>query len=116
MGTGAHLAFLFSLSELCFTEEHVRIYESFITRFVRQHLSVAKKTNPFKVCRLKGMSPYSLVSDLRVCCLPKAMNPGLASAEIRLGFPADAEEAGARDILPNASSLSRAVYHRSAES
>jgi len=96
MGTGARLAFLCSLSELCFTEELVRIYESFITRFVRQHLSVAKKTNPFKFWRLKGMFPYSLVSDLCVCCLPEAKNLGLTSAEIRCGFPADAGETGMR--------------------
>lgn len=56
---GAHLAFLCSLSELCFTEEHARIYESFISRFVKQHLSVVKKTNLLNFWRSKVMSPYS---------------------------------------------------------
>lgn len=65
-----------SLGELCFTEEHVTIYESFITRFVRQHLSVPKTTNPFKFWRLKACL-LTLVSDLCVCCLLEAVNQGL---------------------------------------
>lgn len=56
---GAHLAFLCSLSVLCFTEEHVRICESFITRFIKQHLSVVKKKNLLKYWRSKVRSPYS---------------------------------------------------------
>lgn len=84
-----------SLGELCFTEEHVTIYESFITRFVRQHLSVAKTTNPFKFYRLKACL-LTLVSDLCVCCLLEAVNQGLSLAEMRCGFPSGTGEKGLR--------------------